>query len=289
MQRVLFIINPISGTGKKKVIEKLAPQILGSGFSVDFSYTQNQGDGIIISKQNVNNYDIIVAVGGDGTINEVAKGLIGHDCTLAIIPQGSGNGFARFLKIPLSIKDSLALIKTGKKLLIDTATINSHAFVNIMGVGFDAEVGRRFANYGKRGALPYIKIVLKEFNKYKSKNYDLLIDDTPVKTDAFLLSVANSSQWGLNAHIAPQASINDGMLDISILSKFPLSDSIPLSVRLFNKTIDKSKYIKTYTGKEIILKNNEPLTAHIDGDPIEFNSDIHIKVNPDSLHVIVPK
>lgn len=289
MNKILFIINPISGTGKKKIIERLAPEILGDDFDISFAYTQYPKHAIEISKENSNGYDIITAVGGDGTINEVATGLIGNNCTMAVIPRGSGNGFARFLEIPLTIKGALEVIKGKHCICIDTASINDEYFVNITGIGFDAEIGHKFANYGKRGAISYLKLILQEFKNYKGQNYKLIIDGREIEKEAFLISIANSSQWGLNAHIAPKAVINDGKLDISIVHKFPLQQAIPLSIRLFNKTIHKSLFVESKSAKEIIIKNKSELTAHIDGEPVKYTDDICIKIIPSSLQVIIPK
>ncbi|MBK8805879.1 MAG: diacylglycerol kinase family lipid kinase [Bacteroidales bacterium] len=288
MKKILFIINPISGTGKKKIVEKLAPVVLGSDFSIEFLYTSAAGHARTISKENASRFDIITAVGGDGTINEVADALIYSNCKLALIPCGSGNGFARFLRIPLSVKRALEIIKIGNSMVIDTATMNNFKFVNICGVGFDAEIGHLFAHFGKRGPLSYLKIILDEFSKYKSKRYNICIDGKQLHKDAFLISIANSSQWGLDAHIAPHAKINDGLLNVSILKNFPLFKTLPLSLRLFNKTIDRSPYVETFAAKNITIENNTLLYAHVDGEPITLHSDIHISIVPLSLSVIVP-
>lgn len=287
-KRILFIINPISGTGRKKIIEKLAPRVLGDSFSIDFVYTNAPKHAIELSRKNASSYDVIVAVGGDGTINEVATGLINSDCAMGIIPRGSGNGLARFLKIPLTIRGSLKVLKSGIFDSIDTASINDKYFVNIAGFGFDAKVGHKFAEVKRRGALPYIRIILKEFIKFKGHHFEISLDGVHIKQNAFLVSVANSDQWGLNAKIAPHAKINDGILNISVVKKFPVGVSLPLAMRLFNGSIHKSRYIDTYAAKEIILINKEGFYAHIDGEPIHFDTDVTIKILPKSLKIIFP-
>jgi len=291
MKRILFIINPISGVGRQKLIEKYAENILDkSSCSFDFIYTQYSRHAETIAKDSCNNYEIIVAVGGDGTINEIASGLIGSQCTMAIIPTGSGNGLARCLRIPLKLKKALALINKGIVRKIDTISCNGKCFVNVGGIGFDAEIGHLFDTAEKRGLLTYIKITLAEILYFKQKLYELSFEGKTRTIEALLISVANSTQWGNDVKIAPQARVDDGLVDICVLKKFPLFLSPIIAFRLISGTITSSKYFETFSVSNIeITQEDVPLKYHLDGEPmINESKTLKIKVLPLSMSVIVP-
>lgn len=287
MKKILFIINPISGVGKQKIVENLIDKVLDlQQFTYDISYTQYAKHAIEISIEAAPKYDVLVAVGGDGTANEISHGLIGTDTHLAIIPTGSGNGLARSLKIPLNIEKAIENINSFNSNTIDTATINDKIFVNVAGIGFDAKISHRFATYGKRGLWSYVKLTLDEFFNYRSKKYKLIIDGRVRKKKAFLISFANSSQFGNNAYIAPKAIIDDGFIDVSLMKKFPLLAAPIVGFRLFDKKVDSSRYVDTFRGKHIMIRRKKAIKAHIDGEPVVFGSDIFIKVQPLSLKVL---
>ncbi len=288
-KNIFFIINPISGVGRQKTIEKLIDTSLNKNlFTPEIKYTEAPKHAIELSKQAANKYDVVVAVGGDGSINEVSRGLINTNTALAILPTGSGNGLARYLKIPLNLKKAVQIINNFNIKEIDTVNINEQKFVSIAGIGFDAHISYKFADYGKRGFVSYVKLVINEFRKYKAQKYHLTIDGNQYEKNAFLISFANSSQFGNNANISPKAKIDDGLIDICFLKKFPVVAAPCLGFRLFNKTIDKSKYIEIIQGKEIKITYPQPLIAHIDGEPVEFQNELNIKINPLSLKIIIP-
>jgi len=288
-KKICFIINPISGLGSKKNIEQLIDKHLNqTKFDYELVYTKAAKHALEISKQAVsNNFDIVVAVGGDGSINEIARGLIGSTTAMAIIPAGSGNGFARHMNIPMDPKKALDIINDSKEMLIDTIQFNKEVFVNIAGIGFDAHISSEFAKYGKRGFSSYIKVVMRELFNYKSQNLELIINGEPLQEKAFLISFANGSQWGNNASIAPTADISDGLLDIAILKNISFFNALPICIGLFLKKLHKLPYLKIIKAKELIVKQPNTI-AHIDGEPIEIGNEIVIKVNPLSLKVIIP-
>lgn len=288
-KRIRFIVNPISGTGRQKIIEQLVPQKLNTSlFDYEIIYTKAPKHATELSKEAVaKKTDIVVAVGGDGAVNETGKGLIGSNTALAIIPAGSGNGLARHLKIPLELSKAIEVINTLQYATIDTVNINEGVFFNIAGVGLDAHISWEFAKLKKRGFRSYLKLFLKELPTYKAKNYELIIDGKTINRKALIISFANASQYGNNAVIAPQADLQDGYIDICILKKIPLYALPLLAYRLFSGTIHRSGHLEIIRGKEIILKQ-ESSEAHIDGEPFEAGKIIHIKVNPLSLKVIVP-
>ncbi len=288
MKKILFIINPISGASRKANLEQfISLHIDKEKFYPEFVYTQYAKHAKEISKQASTEKDIVVAIGGDGTVNEVAEGLANTKCSLAIIPTGSGNGLARFLKIPLDLKGAVETINNDNSLLIDTGSVNGERFVNVAGVGFDAYVSHKFAHFGKRGFLSYLKIIAKEFLSYKSLPYRIIIDKKEYRTTAFSVSFANSSQFGNNAHIAPYAKIDDGVLEVCILSEYPKIISPILGARLFLKNIHHSDYMRIIRGKQISLIRKGKIYAHLDGEAFIFENELKIKLLPKNLRVIV--
>ncbi|MFN8255159.1 MAG: diacylglycerol kinase family protein [Bacteroidales bacterium] len=289
-KKVLFIINPVSGVKDKKYIEKIIEnKIDHNKFSWEIKYSQERFHATRLAEEAVKaGFNIIVAVGGDGTVNEVSKSLVNTNVFFGIIPVGSGNGLARSLNIPLNISKAIKTINNSRFMKIDTIKINDDSFVNMAGVGFDAYIGHLFANYGKRGFKSYVKLILKEAFKYKSDTYQLIADDKTIETKAFLISFANSTQFGNNAHIAPLAEINDGLIDICILEKIVWWQSLFLILLMYTKKISYSKYYKLVKAKQIEISFPENLVMHLDGDPVRFNSIVRMEIVPESLNVIVP-
>ncbi|MCW3083700.1 MAG: Diacylglycerol kinase [Bacteroidetes bacterium] len=289
-KKICFIVNPISGIGKQKVIETLVEQQLDhTRFDYEIAYTKAAKHAIELArKAAADGFDMVVAVGGDGSVNETATGLIHTNTAMAIIPTGSGNGLARHLNIPLNLKKAVDVINNGQETTIDSVQLNEHVFVNVAGIGFDAHIGWEFAKFGKRGFSSYLKIISREFPKYKAQDFELTVDGKSVTKKAFLISFANGSQWGNNAYIAPAADCRDGLIDIAILKDFNLLSGISIGYRLFKKTIHLSSRMELIKAKEVIVKQPGSI-AHIDGEPIESGNTLHIKVNPLSLKVIIPR
>jgi YegS/Rv2252/BmrU family lipid kinase len=288
-KKVLFVINPNAGAQEQNHLEKLIKKRLDkSRFTYEIEYTQGPKHATALSKKAVKEkFDIVAAVGGDGTVNEVAKGLIGSKTSLAIIPAGSGNGLARNLEIPINPKDAIEVINRLHQRKIDTVKINQDSYFCVAGIGFDARISSAFSECKRRGFSSYLIVALNELADYKPKVYEMVIDGKSVTRHAFLISFANSNQYGNNAYIAPQAQIDDGYLDILILREFPPYATPKLVIDLFNKTLDHSKYIETIRCKEVIV--NPPFQeVHIDGEPVTFKGPLNIKIRPLSLTVITP-
>jgi len=255
-RKIYFIINPISGThSKDNLSSKIEQYIDKEQFEYDFFYTEYPLHAREICENAIRNkVEIVVAVGGDGTINEVVNGINGYDILLGIIPYGSGNGLARHLKIPFNIKEAIDLINEGNFKKIDTITINDRVFVNVAGIGFDAMVAKKFSKTSKRGFLSYFKIVSREYNYYRPKKYRLIIDGQEIVTKALMIVFANSDQFGYNTSIAPDAKIDDGLMDICIVKKVP-AIQVPFLVQLvFLKQFDKTKYIDIIKTNEVTVK-----------------------------------
>ncbi|MDR2968462.1 MAG: diacylglycerol kinase family lipid kinase [Tannerellaceae bacterium] len=289
-EKVEAIINPVSGVGSKRKV----PDMIQAGFRPDkydlkISFTEYAGHASELTRKAVEEgTHIILAVGGDGTINEVARSMIHSDATLGIIPKGSGNGLARELHIPMDVKKALDVVLKGHRITIDSCRANGRVFFTTCGVGFDAAVSRKFANEKHRGSLTYLKNTISEYLSYKPQEYELLIDDTVREEKAFLVACANASQYGNNAFIAPLANIEDGQMDITILSPFTPLDIAPIAIQLFTKQLDRNSKIKTIKGKEVTITRQAPGIMHLDGEPVEAEAEIRISVVPHSLHVFTP-
>lgn len=290
-KKIAFIINPISGTTNKEMLpayihEELNPEI----FDPEIIFTDHRGHGSELAQLFVKqNFDIVVAVGGDGTVNEIARELVHTNVALGIIPIGSGNGLARHLNIPMNVHKAIQQINHAEPILIDYGIVNQQPFFCTCGTGFDAYVSTEFAKGKNRGIMAYIEKMITGYFSYKSQNYHLIGDGIDLKSKAFVLTFANASQWGNNAYIAPQASVQDGKIDISIMSSFPIIAIPTLALQLFTKTIDNDLFMTTLRTNEIALYREEPGPFHYDGEPYEEGKEIKVKIVPDGLKVLVRK
>ena len=287
-KRILFVVNPISGGKKKKGFEKRVMADLNLDlYETKFAFTESPGHANELASQAVaDQTDVVVAVGGDGTINEIASALNGTDTALGIIPEGSGNGLALYLGIPLNERAAIRRLNRFEHMTIDSGMINGLSFFNMAGIGFDASVSDRFANDNIRGPIGYLKAVLSEISTYKPKRYTLDIDGTAIEREAFMVSVANSPQYGNNAYVAPQASVTDGLLDVCIIHKFPLYTIPMMLFHLFNKTADQSEYVEIIPGKHIRILRETADAVHVDGEPKEMGPVLEITVNPGTLRIV---
>ncbi|ELR73575.1 Transcription regulator [Fulvivirga imtechensis AK7] len=286
----LFIVNPHSGTKGKDHIPALLNKYLDPTiFEWDVIFTQYAGEARELSNAGKEKYDLIVATGGDGTINEIARPLLHSKAVLGIIPCGSGNGLARHLGIPLNQKKAIQLLNEQHMMVIDTIKLDSDIFLNVAGVGFDAHIAQSFASSKKRGFISYAMIALREIRQFRCTDYQLTIDgEQKIENASFLVSIANSSQFGNNAHIAPTARIADGLMDICILRDFPFWYYPILIYRLFTGRLKNSKYYQCWQGKEALIKisnDSDEKFIHLDGDPYPVKNIINFSIDPLSLQV----
>ena len=241
----------------------------------------------IIALEAVGQYDIIVAVGGDGTVNEIASAIVGSDTALGIVPYGSGNGLARFLGIPMNPNQAIQTLVKGHAESIDSGTVNGQPFFNMAGMGFDAHISEVFSHGKKRGFISYVKSSMQEIATYNEQEYHLEIDGKVYERKAFMLSIANSSQYGNDAHISPNASVQDGLLDICLIRKFPLWRFPEMGIRMLTKTSESTSYVEIIRGKQINVTRQSEGPIHLDGEPQVMGTAIHINIVPNSLKVIV--
>ena len=301
-KRIIFIINPISGTGGKEVVSSLIERHIDRDkYDYELRYTEYAGHANEMARQFKNEgVDVVVAVGGDGTVNEVARGIVkavslqhsacsGTQTALGIIPMGSGNGFARHLNIPMRPQKALELINRSEPISVDYGLANDKLFVSTCGTGFDALIADHFAGSNKRGFSTYLQNILHDAVSYTPQSYHLVGDGIDVTHKAFLITFANANQWGYEALIAPKASVQDGKMDIMLMSSHAILGSASLALRLFAGSIDDSHFMNTIRAKEVLLEREEAAPFHIDGDPVEMDKNIHIRIVADGLKVLVEK
>jgi YegS/Rv2252/BmrU family lipid kinase len=291
MKKISVIVNPVSGTASKKRIPEWFDQYLPANeFEKQFFFTEYRGHAYELASRAVKNQaDYVIAVGGDGTVNEVAKALIHSSSVLGIVPMGSGNGLARDLFIPMDSRKALEVIADRHETTIDYGTVNDHIFFCTCGVGFDALVSERFAEEKHRGPWAYLKSIVTEYRTFKPETYEITIGNKVLTKKAFLLTCANASQYGNNAFIAPQATMNDGMMDVAILLPFRFVDTGLLIVQMFTKQMNKNSKTEYYKAKSLTLKRKQPGIVHVDGEPIQMESILSIETIHNGLHVIVPQ
>ncbi len=291
IKKLVFIVNPISGTQNKEHILRLIDETIDKEkYDCRIVYTERAGHAIDIAAQAAaEEVHTVVAIGGDGTINEVGRSLRHTHTALGIIPCGSGNGLARHLRIPMEHRRAVEVINEGLIKTIDYGKINETPFFCTCGVGFDAFVSLKFANAGKRGLLTYLENTLKESLTYQPETYELVTEDETLKYKAFLIACGNASQYGNNAYITPQARLTDGLMDVTILEPFTVLDVPSLSFQLFNKTIDQNSRIKTFRCKKLRILRSKPGVVHYDGDPMMSDKDIEVEIIEKGLRVVVPK
>ncbi len=286
----IIIINPISGRKNNSNISKIIHTYFSSiNIPHKIIYTKFKDEAPSIVKEYLDKgHTTFIAVGGDGTVNEIAKTLVNTKARLGIIPKGSGNGLARHLGIPLRLNAALDNIKKSHTESIDYGTLNENCFFCTSGIGFDAHIGNVFSKASKRGPFTYFKATIKECFKYKAQDYKLSFDGKTISKKAFLITFANASQYGNNAVIAPKAKINDGVLDVVIIKPFDLLYAPIIGLQLFSHTIDKSKFIETFTCKEISIEREKPDVIHFDGEPLQEDKILNIKITHNALNVITP-
>ncbi len=289
-KKALVLVNPISGVGKQKTIEKLINDNIDSALlSVDIEYTQYHGHARKLAKSAIEEYDVVVAVGGDGTVNEVGSTLIGTNTALAIIPTGSGNGLARYLKIPLNLQKAVGILNDFHLKSIDTIKVNDFYSLNVAGIGFDAHISHLFAQKKHRGLITYVKLIAAEFALYKAVVYDLIIDDVKLNIKSYLISFANSSQYGNDVFIAPDAEIDDGLIDVCIVNGFPKIVAPALLISMLGKDNIRGYLDKIVKAKKIVIEHPHDMLGHVDGEPIFLGKKVTVAINPLSLKVVIPK
>jgi len=287
--RILFIINPISGGKNKTKIIKDIPKLLDNNkFDISITHTKYAGHAAKIAKKAVeNNINIVVAAGGDGTINEVASQLVNTDTVLAIIPCGSGNGLARELGIPLHYKKAIQQINTLNIKKIDVGECNNQYFVSLFGIGFDAKVAYDFNKGKKRKFLGYVWAILKDFFRVKNQYFEIELENEKIVDSFFFVTIANCSQWGYNVKVAPNARLDDGVFAVNLCKKPSLLSIIPFGIKVLFGKIETSKYVTLKNSPQLLVTSNQKFFYHLDGDAKGVSTKIKIDILPEALQIIV--
>jgi diacylglycerol kinase (ATP) len=289
-RKIRFIVNPKSGIQSKKNIPSLIEQHLDkSQFEFDIIETKHRHHAFEISKSAIDEgFEIVCAVGGDGSVHEVGTALIGTELRLAIIPAGSGNGLARHLKIPLDPKEAIMAINNSEHAKMDTVLVNERHFLNVGGYGFDALIAKEFDSDTRRGFWGYVKLISQEFFGYKSSHFDIEINGTKTKKKLFLCTIANASEYGNGFFISPDSNITDGTIELCLMHPFKFWH-IPTLIRVFFKRKHKESRFMEIIPFQKAKITLEKAQAHYDGEPFEVKNELNIEVVPKSLHILVGK
>lgn len=290
MKHVIFIINPHSGVDRKKAIQKaIEINLDATQYSWEIQYTQHAGHGTELAKIAAQkNAFAVVAVGGDGSVNDIAKGLVGSQTALAIIPKGSGNGMARSLNIPLNVVQAIKVINGGNSVMMDLGYVHEYCFVSNAGIGFDTVVSQQFASSKKRGLMIYAWLTVKNLLTFQELDWQLTVDGVTTTERAFIINVANGKQFGYNFQIAPDASWTDGLFDVIIIRKFPKLLGFTLAWRALRGTIHHSPYVRVVRGKEVKIAHPELQYFQTDGDARPAKNPLQFHIKEAVLKVMVP-
>jgi len=289
MEKITFVINPIAGQKKYKIVEKKIYEYLNhKKFDLSIKYSKKKGDvKTIAQKAIVNGANIIIAVGGDGTVNEVSSVLINSKIKMGAIHIGSGNGLALCLGIPTNIKKAIEIINLNQVRKIDCMSINNLHSINIIGFGFDAFVAKKFARESNRGLLKYIFLTFTLLKKYNPKTYTIKINNKIKKITAFALNICNGQQFGNNFLISPKAKLDDGKLNVCIIKTFKWYEFLILITQFYFKKIHFSKFYQSYNTNELIINSKKRNLIHLDGESHTINNKVNIHVIPKSINFIV--
>jgi diacylglycerol kinase (ATP) len=287
-RKILFIINPNAG----KKVPKLIIQAIRDTFPKNIYYHivvwQDKDHFEEIRERLLSDgYSDAIAVGGDGTVNQVASAILGTGIRLGIIPVGSGNGLARTLGISTVTIEAVRQIAEGRSTLIDHGQVNGQPFFCTSGMGFDAHIGHLFASLPERGLRSYVKLTSREVFRYKAHKYEITIGDKVIERSAFLVTVANAGQYGNDFYIAPEALLSDGLFQVVILRPFSLWRLPAIALKMMRRRAHRSAFIETITASRVRIRRLEGGAIHFDGEPAFADHEVFFEMIPRSLAVIV--
>lgn len=286
-EKIFLIINKYAGHQEgAKAVDIVIPYLKQQNRLVEYAYTGHPGHATELAKKAVmEEFQLVVAVGGDGTVNEVAQGLIGSNVPMGIIPMGSGNGLARELGISMNMKKSAGTLIDGRNLHLDVCKLNDQRFLCTSGIGFDAMIAEKMSKASSRGFLKYVQLVIQESISFKPVPVKMKIDGNPIQEQIFLVTFANATQFGNNAFIAPGASMTDGLIDVVIVKKFTKIWMPVFAIALFSKLIPHLPFVACYKAKQIDLEMADTPYYHFDGEPGKLNIPAQVKLDPEKIWV----
>lgn len=290
--KALLIVNPISGTSatsKKAAIDMAERMLPKAGIDLEIACTERRGHATdLAAKAARAGIPIVIAAGGDGTVNETAQGLVFTNSTMGILPCGSGNGLARHLAIPMKPEKALQIIINGRSRKIDYCTANDEPFFCTFGMGFDAAVSDRFASHpDRRGLRNYVRAAIEVFLNYKRQKYEIITPDGEYRDRAFIVACCNASQYGNDAFIAPWASVSDGMVDVTILKSRTWLGHLISGLQVMTGSLRESSRVAHLRAPEVHIKRR-PGPSHLDGEVASLGGDIHVKCLNQALKVFTP-
>ncbi len=290
-KKCVLIVNPRSGTSEKGRIVRMAlSEMLAAGITVETAYTERPGHATELAiAYAAQGTDIVIAMGGDGTVNEVARGLCNTSSTLGIIPTGSGNGLARHLQIPLDPKGAIGVITAGNTQQCDYCTVNDRPFFCTFGIGFDAAVSDRFASRpGQRGMVNYVRSAFEELIHFEAEEYTIITDEGETREKAFVIACCNAAQYGNNAFIAPQASVTDGLMDITILHEGNLLRRAINGIDLMLGLIRNGARARMFRTSHLTINRPHSGPVHLDGEPADMGRRLVVRCHAGGLRVFSP-
>ena len=286
-EKIFLIINKYAGHGKgEKAVGLVIPFLKKNGHAVEYSFTNHPGHATeLAAKASAEGFGLVVAVGGDGTVNEVAQGLIGTNTPMGIVPMGSGNGLARELGISMNMQKSARALVEGDNLLLDVCKLNDQRFLCTSGIGFDAMIAYKMNKAASRGFLKYVQLVIQESVFFKPLDIKIRIDGVLLEEKVFLVTFANASQFGNNAFIAPAASMTDGLIDVVVVRRFAKVWMPVFAIALFSKWVPKLPFVDCYKAKLIELELADTPYYHFDGEPGKLSIPAKIGLDAEKIWV----
>jgi diacylglycerol kinase (ATP) len=286
--KALFLVNERSGKRRAFDVRDVIRGAWNQPHEI-VSCARKEDVDAIVDRAEAEGFEVVFAVGGDGTVHETAKRLIGRQIALGVLPLGSGNGFARHIGLPVDPAAALASCADGEIVPIDTALVNELPFLGIMGIGFDAVVAERFASSDVRGLETYVREGLRAFADFKAQPYEIVANGETLRTEALVVAIANSGQYGNNARIAPLASLRDGLLDVVVIGDTSVIHAAFLLARLFHGSIHQAAGVTTLRTAEVVIRRAAAGPGHLDGEAVTLPDELRVRVVPHSLHVLVPR
>jgi len=286
-KKVFLVINRHAGHKEgAKALEVVVPYLMKKDCLVEYSFTDHRKHATeLAEKAAADGFDIVVAVGGDGTVNEVAQGLYGAGVKMGIIPMGSGNGLARELGISMDMQKSAKALIKGKNLKVDVCKLNDQRFLCTSGIGFDAMIADKMSKASSRGFFKYVQLVIQESIFFKPIEVRMKIDGNLIEESIFLITFANASQFGNNAYIAPGASMTDGIIDVVVVKKFPKIWMPVFAIALFSKLVTRLPFVDCYKAKVIEIEKADSPYFHFDGEPGNLTIPAKIRLGSENIWV----
>lgn len=290
-RKIRFIFNPRSGVNRKRNLPALIDENIDhSHYDVEVCLTQYAGHAIELAKEAVQlGFWMVVACGGDGSVNEISSQLVGTNTVLGVVPSGSGNGFAGHLGIGRDVVQAIQLLNNGKVIVVDSCQMNGRPFVNLAGIGFDGVVAKRLHDSPVRGFWAYLRYTLEEVWAYQMQQLDIQMDGHKISRKCLLVEVANAPVYGYGFSIVPHADFKDGQLEVLVMKAAPKWRYVLESWRFLNRSFHKSKLAESFTCREVIVTPITPTCYHLDGEGFDLIGAAHFTINPNSIKVMVPK